>query len=223
MIEQLRQRIGDGTWSLHQRLPVEAALAKELGVGRSTIREAVRVLVHAGLLEVRQGSGTYVRARQEIDAALRRLVTGADLLQAFEVRRALEVEIARLAAQHRSAADLTRLRELAEHREHAYKTGSVHYRKADSAFRDQLLEATGNPLLANLYRGVVQPLRTHLPTQVDDGELTRDNVDNPETPALIEAIERRDPDAAAAAAERQMGNVMRVLQFLLQAMNVEHQ
>lgn len=220
VIDQLRRRIADGTWALHQRLPVESALARELGVGRSTIREAVRVLVHAGMLEVRQGDGTFVRSRREIDAALRRRVLGANLIEAFEVRRALEIEIARLAAQRRSDADVVRLRELAAHREHVYASNGAGYRRADDAVRAHVLEMAGNALLADLYRGFVDPLRAAVDTNFDDSELTRDDPDRPEMPELVRAIEDRDPDAAAAAAARHMDNALRVLRLLLQVVVV---
>lgn len=221
VIDQLRQRIADGTWPLHQRLPVESALARELGVGRSTVREAVRVLVHSGLLEVRQGDGTYVRSRREIDVALRRRVLGANLLEAFEVRRALEIEVARLAAQHRNDDDVVRLRELAKSREAAYTASSARYHKADVTLREHLLDMTGNALLADLYRGFVDPLRAAVASHYDDAELTRDDPARPETADLVRAIENRDPDAAAAAAQRNMDNALRVLRLLLQVLDFE--
>jgi DNA-binding FadR family transcriptional regulator len=217
VIEQLRDRIGDGTWALRQRLPAEAALAAELGVGRSTIREAVRVLVHAGLLEVRQGDGTFVRSQREIDVALQRRVLRSDPLEVYQVRRALEIEAARLAAEHRSEADLVRLRELASVREAAYHADWAQYRKANAALRQQILQAAGNPLLADLYRGTVDALQQANSRYVDDAELTRDDPDRPETPELLDAIEKGDPQAAAAAAQRHMDNVLRVLRFVLQA------
>ncbi len=221
VIEQLRDRIADGTWPLHHRLPVESTLAKDLGVGRSTVREAVRVLVHAGLLEVRQGAGTYVRARREIDAALQRRVMGAHLLEAYEVRLGLEIEAARLAAQHRSDTDLVRLHELLKRRNAAYTTSSKEYRKADSALHEQIVNATGNSLLADLYQGFLKPLRAAVvASNLDDSELTRDDPDRPEMQDVVRAIVNGDPDAAAEAAGRHMDNVMSVLRFLLQVVIV---
>ena len=61
-LEQIRQRIDAGHWPLGQRLPPEPELAELLGMSRNTVREAVRVLTFSGVLEVRQGDGTYVRA-----------------------------------------------------------------------------------------------------------------------------------------------------------------
>lgn len=78
----------------------------------------------------------------------------------------------------------------------------------------------GNALLADLYRGLVDPLRAAMDTNFDDSDLTRDDPDRPELPDLVRAIENRDPEAAAATAERHIDNAMRVLRFLLQVVVV---
>src|SRR6202034_1339620 len=89
-VSQLREQVLSGQWPVGGRLPAETELAQRLEVGRSTVREAVRALVHAGLLETRQGSGTYVRS----------LTPGADweprlrrggVLAVYVARRALDV------------------------------------------------------------------------------------------------------------------------------------
>ncbi len=222
VIHQLREHIAAGTWPLDHRLPAESALAKDLGVGRSTIREAVRVLAHIGLLEVRQGDGTYVRSQREIDAALQRRLMEAHLLEAYEVRRALEVEAARLAAQRRTNSDVVCLRELLERRKAAYTTSSQAYRKADIALHEQVVAATGNALLADLHRGLLQQSLAHAASNLDDIALiTLEGPDSPEMRDLVHAIEIKDPEAAAAAAERRSDNVMRVLRFWLQVLVIQ--
>lgn len=178
------------------------------------------MLAHAGLLEVRQGDGTYVRSRREIDAALRRRVMGAHLLEAFEVRRGLEVEVARLAALHRSDTDVAELRQLAKDRTEAHQAGGEKFRKADIAMREHILEMTGNALITDLYRGFVEPLRAAVAASFDDAELTRDDPDHPETPDLVHAIENGDPDSAGEAAGRHMDNALRVLRYLLQVITI---
>lgn len=62
-VAELRSAVARGEWPVGERIPTEPRLSEQFGVGRNTVREAVRVLVHAGLLETRQGDGTYVRAR----------------------------------------------------------------------------------------------------------------------------------------------------------------
>ena len=103
-IDRLRQAVESGEWPVGRRLPVESALAEELGVGRNTVREAVRVLVHVGLLETRQGDGTYVLRRLDPAESLRRL-RRTTLRDQLEMRIALESEAARLAAERRDEAE----------------------------------------------------------------------------------------------------------------------
>src|ERR1700754_829017 len=104
----MREAIRTGDWAVDQRIPPEPELVTMLGVGRNTVREAVRALAHAGLLDVRQGDGTFVRATSELSGAVRRLC-GTELREVLEVRRTLEVEGARLAATARTASELDRL------------------------------------------------------------------------------------------------------------------
>src|SRR4051812_50116078 len=72
VIEQLRAQITTGTWAIGTRIPTEAELAQLTGTSRNTVREAVQSLVHSGLLERRQGSGTYVLAASELAGAVSR-------------------------------------------------------------------------------------------------------------------------------------------------------
>jgi DNA-binding FadR family transcriptional regulator len=70
-LEQLRQRITQGTWAIGERLPTEPELAAELGISRNTVREAMRVLAFSGLIEVRQGDGSYLRSMTDPLGAMR--------------------------------------------------------------------------------------------------------------------------------------------------------
>src|SRR4051812_43929348 len=106
VIDQLKGEIATGAWAVGDKIPPEPALSESLGVGRNTIREAVKALTHAGLLECRQGDGTYVRATSEMSGAVRRRLRTARVIEVLEVRRALEVEAARLAAPSRDNADI---------------------------------------------------------------------------------------------------------------------
>ena len=112
VIEQLREQITGGVWTIGSRIPTEAELAGLTGTSRNTVREAVQSLVHAGLLERRQGSGTYVLAASELAGAVSRRVASAHQHHILEVRRTLEVGAARLAALRRAPEDITRLRTL---------------------------------------------------------------------------------------------------------------
>src|SRR5690554_6169595 len=85
VIDQLRAQIEQGHWTRGERIPTEDQLVEALGVGRNTIREAVRALVHIGMLEVRQGAGTFVLSQRDPSKMLRR-VDHATLRDQLEVR-----------------------------------------------------------------------------------------------------------------------------------------
>src|SRR3712207_1549812 len=91
----------------------------------NTVREAVRALVHAGVLECRQGSGTYVVSTDELSGAVTRRLADAEFAEAVEVRRAFEVEAARLAALRRTDEDLASLDAALAAREATWTAGRV--------------------------------------------------------------------------------------------------
>src|SRR6218665_2081498 len=109
----LLDRIRSGEWQLGQKLPGETTLAPQLGVGRSTVREAIRQLAGRGVLATRQGSGVFVTALdapEDWDAVLRR----ADIISVIEARIAIESEAASLAVLRRTATDIRAIRRALE-------------------------------------------------------------------------------------------------------------
>src|SRR5689334_11193481 len=156
VIEQLREQIMAGTWAIGSRIPTEAELAQLTGTSRNTVREAVQSLVHSGLLERRQGSGTYVLAASELAGAVGRRVATAHHVHVLEVRRTLEAGAARLAALHRTPEDITRLRGLIAERNAAGRRGDVDAQIAgDVALHRAIGQAAHNPVLIELYENVV--------------------------------------------------------------------
>lgn len=197
VIEQLRTQIASGEWPVGTRIPTEPQLARALGVGRNTVREAVRALVHAGVLEGRQGSGTYVTSTDELAGAVARRLAGAQLAEAIEVRRALEVEAARLAALRRTPSDLAALDGALADREVEWRSGRVaDFVEADAVLHTLIVAAAHNTMLAELYASFGAALRASLAGAIGT-ELTADRyVDHSR---LVEAI--RAGDAARASAE----------------------
>jgi DNA-binding FadR family transcriptional regulator len=177
------------------RLPTESKLAQRLGVGRSTLREAVRVLAHAGVLEARQGSGTFVgRARED---TLAERLRSARVAEVFEVRTALEVLVAQVAPLRRSEAHVAALRDaLRDCRTHV-ETGDVAaFVEADSRFHRIAAEAAGNSVLIELYQALRRSLEPALAVVADIAELRQANDRHQ---VLLDAIERGDPATAVAA------------------------
>jgi DNA-binding FadR family transcriptional regulator len=196
-VAQLREQVLSGQWPVGGRLPAETELAQRLEVGRSTVREAVRALVHAGLLDTRQGSGTYVRSvtpEADWEPRLRR----AAVLDAYEVRQALEVQAARLAASRRTEADIAALRAALAERERARARGKdARFIELDLAFHRAVVAAAHNPLLAEMFDSFVAVLREALLAVVTDSGLGDVGADAAHA-RLADAIEAGD----AAAAER---------------------
>lgn len=198
VIEQMRQAIRAGDWPVDQRIPPEPELVAALGVGRNTVREAVRALAHAGLLEVRQGDGTFVRATSEISGAVRRMC-GSELREVRQVRKVLEVEAARLAATNRTDDDLRVLAATLAERDQAVADqrwpDSV---EADARFHREVVRCCGNGLLAELYRGVTEVVKASLAATAgpEDPNWQRGHGD------LLAALKAKDPEQAATAAGR---------------------
>jgi DNA-binding FadR family transcriptional regulator len=194
VIEQMRTAIADGDWAVDQRIPPEPELVAALGVGRNTVREAVRALAHAGLLEVRQGDGTFVRATSEISGAVRRLC-GSELREVLQTRRALEVEGARLAAEHRTEADLAELRAALATRDALFTAGDLPAAvEADAAFHALVVRCSHNTLLTQLYQGCAEAVQASVAETVDPGEPLLDHA------RLVDAIAAATPDTAATEA-----------------------
>jgi DNA-binding FadR family transcriptional regulator len=197
VIEQLREQITGGGWAIGARIPTEAELAALTGTSRNTVREAVQSLVHAGLLERRQGSGTYVLAASELAGAVSRRVAGAHQQHILEVRRTLEVGAARLAALRRTPDDVARLRSLLDERTVASRAGAFDLAVShDVALHRAIGQAAHNPVLTDLYENFLDALDESVRTNV----AARGGMDEREHVALVDAIQAGDPDAAAAEA-----------------------
>lgn len=155
-VAQLRARITSGDWPVGSRIPPEPALVELLGVGRNTVREAVQSLVHAGLVERRQGSGTYVLSASELAVSMGRQIADARQRDVIEVRRSLEVEAARLAARRRTAGDVATITHLRDQRAEAYASGALDRMvAADLALHRAIARAARNPVLLSMYENLI--------------------------------------------------------------------
>ncbi|MPY84285.1 MAG: FCD domain-containing protein [Actinophytocola sp.] len=197
IIDQLRETIRQGEWPVGQRIPTEPELVTTLGVGRNTVREAVRALAHTGLLEVRQGDGTYVRATSEVSGAVRRLC-GTELREVLQVRRTLEVEGARLAATARTHTELATLQRQLDERDRAFHERRLDdYVRTDAEFHLAVVEAGHNTLLTELHRGLTEAITASVATTTKTGPQDPTDIGHR---GLLRAIADRDPDRAVAEA-----------------------
>ncbi|MCI8838513.1 MAG: FadR family transcriptional regulator [Hungatella sp.] len=136
-----------------QKIPNEFELAEQFGVGRSTVREAVKGLVTRGILEVRRGAGTFVVSHHllnEDPLGLARLEDKYKLaLELFELRLMMEPEIASLAAQKAGAGEKMRLQELCLQVEELYSNEEDHLAK-DVEFHTHIARCSQNRVVEML-------------------------------------------------------------------------
>jgi len=188
-IDSLRKAIEEGQWNVGDRLPVESELSEALGISRNTVREAVRVLVHVGMLETRQGDGTYVRSVQDTGETFRR-ITNARLADQLEVRIALETEASILAASRRTEGDLKAMAEALDARASAGDNLTQRIRH-DERFHHALVAAAHNSALSELYDFFSHAIVGTIERTETDASLPEPSQEDHEL--LFAAIRRKDP------------------------------
>jgi DNA-binding FadR family transcriptional regulator len=196
---QIEDLITSGAWPVGTRIPPENDLVAQLNVSRNTVREALRSLVHTGMIEARAGDGTYVRAPSELAAPLVRRARRARLKDAVEVRLLLEQQAARLAALRRGTADVARLRELLAVQQATGAAGDRDsFAAADAELHRSIVACAGNELLSEIYEYLGGALKLSVSPELWDQALATEEVGY--HAALVEAIAAGDPVAAESAA-----------------------
>lgn len=190
------------------QLPTETALSQTYGVSRQVVREAARLLEDRGLVSIRAGRGMTVAAAgvdnivQRYRTLLRRDRAGFEHL--MQLRQMSEIEMAALAATHRTEADVDRLRDLLdtaiEHRDD-YSA----WLDADLAFHLAIAEATQNPFIATFIQPINRVLRDVYREPI--GYLATQDTTLQEHRAIADAITGGDPDAARRAASAHLTRI----------------
>jgi GntR family transcriptional repressor for pyruvate dehydrogenase complex len=181
------------------RLPSERELSRTFGVGRSAVRDALKPLSLLGIIDVRQGDGTYLRATESellpkaVEWGL--LLGEQSAVDLVEARRHIEVALATLAAQRRSEEDLSELRRLLREMQDAGSDDV--FIEADIAFHLRLAEAAGNSVLS----GILTNIRSLIQVWITRVTRAADSIapSYQEHVPIMAAVEARDPAAAAAA------------------------
>ncbi|MDB5117839.1 MAG: transcriptional regulator [Mucilaginibacter sp.] len=150
--KKIRQDIDQHKYKAGEKIPAEPELMKLYGVGRSTIREAIKTLSMTGVLMVQQGSGTFVNTdlqNETIDQQLKR----ADFDEINAVRKLLEDETVKLAAKNHTGKDLEEMKQSLENRRQAIRNEQRQLCvDADIAFHIAIARASSNKALADLYQ-----------------------------------------------------------------------
>ncbi len=197
--DELMHLIVQESVKVGQKIPNEFKLAEEFGVGRSTIREAVKSLVSKGVLEVRRGSGTYVISTgfQENDPlGLSRLQNNKYklALELFDVRLMLEPEIAALAAEYAEEEELAQLVRLCDETEQMYQDGKNHISK-DIEFHTCIARCSKNRVVETLIPVIHTAVTTF--ANLTRRTLMQETIETHR--AVVNAISDRDPVGARCA------------------------
>lgn len=182
------------------RLPPERQLAQMLGTGRSAVREALAALEILGVVHIRPGSGTYLRAAasellpQTLSWGL--MLGEQKIEDLLQIRKALEVLAAEAAAERATSEDLARLRDHFEDME-ANTEDYGAFVEADMRFHQEIAAASGNQTLSGVLQNVRSLLRVWVDRSISDEREARDAVS--EHRQVLLALESHDPVEARVA------------------------
>jgi DNA-binding FadR family transcriptional regulator len=150
--ERLTEGIINNEYAIGEKLPIEPELMKIYGVGRSSIREAIKILSIKGVLSVQQGVGTFVVSKS-LQESLETQMNKAQIEDVFEVRALLESKIASRAAKYHTEKDLKTIKSYLDLRAKLSKENqALECYQADINFHVAIAEACGNSLLKEIYK-----------------------------------------------------------------------
>lgn len=185
----------ENRFSPEDKLPNENDLAQELGVSRSTLREAVKILTTNGVLEIRRGKGTFVTSNIVINSEdLSDIASGLDDL--FEMRLMFEPDCAYLAAQRATDEEIETICYYGEQVEKKILSGEDRTVE-EQKFHESIANATHNsfvkqfiPIIFNaIKKGVVVLMKNH--------DVSQDNLNDDRL--IMEFIKKRNPEGARTA------------------------
>ena len=198
---QLRNAIASGEWAIGEKLPSENELATQMGVSRISVRAAIQQLASIGLVESRQGEGTFVcdlNGTQQLKRLIPAMtLTKTNLKNVLELRMVIEAKSAALAAERCTPEILTELKEL--YHRHNETSDVEKSAELDAAFHYAIAKATENPLIEQVYsilfdsysngfREIVSAMGTERAMYFHG--------------RIIQAIEDHDPNAASKIMDR---------------------
>jgi DNA-binding FadR family transcriptional regulator len=207
---QIAARIRTGGYAVGQRLPGEIDLASELGVSRPTVREALIALEIAGQVEIRGGSGSYVRAVQQPGPLM--MDAGPAPFELLKARMLIECEIAGEAAIQASAADLLEIEDTLREMRVSIAAGE-NSRNADRRFHLAIAQSIRNSVVSamvdGLWSGMFSPMFNNLSLRTGLDQHQRGTLRDHQE--IFEAISARDAGKARSSMRRHLSNVEKVL------------
>lgn len=213
IVEQIRVLMRQGQLKPGDRLPPERDLCERFGVSRVTVREALRMLESSGLVQIRVGArgGAFVTApsSDRVGEGLTDMLTLSAISAAdvTEVRTILEVGIVPIVCERATEQDLADLEEICERSEAALRTGEYSVRYS-LEFHTRVAEATHNPAVVMLVESFRDAIHMSL-EQAREVAPEMGDLGTREHERFIEAVRRRDPDAATKIMRKHLGRTAR--------------
>lgn len=209
VLRSLLKILGSGKVKPGERLPSERQLAAAFGVGRSAVREAVKTLALQGVVAIRQGDGMYLR--RDSPEVLPHLIEWgmlfgeSQILDLVEARQHIETIVARLAAERATTESVVELKNLLDALEKSFDDGDeAGFIKADLAFHAKVYEVASNSVLTGVLHNAQSLLQAWVRRVVANTGIRNESF--LEHVQVFAAIEKRDPDAAAAAMSNHMAS-----------------
>ncbi len=198
--ERLIQGIINEEYAIGDQLPIEPELMKIYGVGRSSIREAIKILSIKGVLSVQQGVGTFVTSKH-VQESLETQINKAEIEEVYEVRSLLDSKVAARAAIFRNEEQLQTIKKFLDLREKmATENQAVECYQADINFHISIAEACGNNLLKEIYKITsIHILRTFESSHNNNTDSFR--LSQKIHTDLYKSIEKKDAESAARIAQ----------------------
>lgn len=185
----------EGRFSVGDKLPNENDLAGELGVSRSTLREAIRILTTSGFLEIRRGKGTFVTSNTVIDSAdLSDIASGLDDL--FEMRLMFEPDCAYLAAKRATDEEIEAICYYGEKIEEKILSGEDRTFE-EQKFHESIANATHNSFVKQFMPIIFNAIKKGVVVLTKDDTVSRDNLNDDRL--IMEFIKKRNADGARTA------------------------
>ena len=208
IVDQIRGLIAAGRIKPGDRLPPERELAELFKASRNSVRDAIRVLEQMGLIESRQGDGTYVRSvsAEELaePLALMLLQSRTQMRELWEVRRVLEPALAEFAAERITEEELGELEAILEAQRRKVETGFLALEE-DTAFHYGIAEAARNTVMLRAVDTLVDLLRQSRERSLQQHDRPAYSLAGHRR--ILAALRRRDPEGARAEMLRHLGDM----------------
>jgi len=208
IVDQIQELITAGRIKPGDRLPPERELAELFKASRNSVRDAIRVLEQMGLIESRQGDGTYVRSVSAEDLAeplaLMLLQSRTQMRELWEVRRVLEPALAEFAASRITEEELDELEVILEAQRRKVEAGSIALEE-DTAFHYGIAEAARNTVILRTLDTLVDLLRQSRERSLQQHDRPAYSLAGHKR--ILAALRRRDPEGARAEMLRHLREV----------------